>query len=75
MWFAACIAFEQFACSVISLSVIFLGLQPFISFPFPAFNFEVPKFIAIETVSFFGVLRSVFSLLRVIFRLGRFYFV
>ena len=41
--FAASIAFECFACTIIGLSVIFSGLLPLVFFHFPTFSFEVSE--------------------------------
>ena len=73
--FAASVAFERFACTVIGLSVNFLSLLPFVAFQFSEFGLVVSEFVTIEAVSFFGVLRRVLDLFCLWFCLSRFAFI
>ena len=73
--FATCFAFERFACTRVSLTIVFSGLHPFISLQFSAFCLIVSKFVAVEAISFFDILRCVVDLFGLSFCWGWFYLV
>ena len=73
--FAASIACERIACTVVCMTVVFTSLMLLVSFHFSAFSVEMAKFIAIETIPLFGVVGVIFYWFCFTCRLNWVYFV